>query len=95
MKIVHAIVVTSVLSAGLLGCAEIKRQSAIGAKKLVKILEDDGAVSKPNKAPRYCYQNIGRVDCYGQPLPASEAGRLVGYHGPPPRTTAGSGPYSP
>ena len=41
MKIIHAIVVTSVLSAGLSGCAEIKRQSAIGAKKLVKILEDD------------------------------------------------------
>jgi hypothetical protein len=49
----------------------------------------------PRIDPRYCYRTLGRVDCYAEPLPGHEANRLVGYDGPPPRTTAGTGPLKP
>lgn len=45
--------------------------------------------------PRYCYRTLGKVNCYPQPLPASEANRLVGYQGPAPRASSGTGPLSP
>ena len=46
-------------------------------------------------APTYCYRTLGKVSCYSQPLPASEANRLVGYQGPAPRASSGTGPLSP
>ncbi|NQW12173.1 MAG: hypothetical protein HQ481_20095 [Alphaproteobacteria bacterium] len=46
------------------------------------------------QTPRYCYRTLGKVNCYTQPLPASEANRLVGYEGPAPRATSGTGPLN-
>jgi hypothetical protein len=45
--------------------------------------------------PRYCYRTIGKVNCYAEPLPGEEANRLVGYDGPAPRSTSGTGPRRP
>lgn len=72
----------------LTGCAEIDRQvqSVLGTP-------ETAAAAPP--APSYCYRTLGKVNCYSQPLPASEANRLVGYQGPPPRSTSGTGPLSP
>jgi hypothetical protein len=36
------------------------------------------------ESPLYCYGTIGTEDCHIEPLP-NEAGRLVGYQGPPPK----------
>jgi hypothetical protein len=47
------------------------------------------------KPPKYCYRTLGDVTCYAQPLPAREANRLVGYEGPPPRSSSGTGPLIP
>ncbi len=32
---------------------------------------------EPDQAPVYCYRTLAMVNCYHEPLPASEAGRLV------------------
>lgn len=56
------------------------------------------AERKPAKAPvepRYCYRTLGAVNCYTQPLPGEEANRLIGYQGPSPRSTAGTGALTP
>lgn len=45
--------------------------------------------------PRYCYRTIGKVNCYAQPLDGQEANRLIGYDGPAPRSTSGTGPLRP
>lgn len=45
--------------------------------------------------PRYCYRTIGKVNCYAEPLEGQEANRLVGYDGPAPRSTSGTGPLRP
>lgn len=45
--------------------------------------------------PRYCYRTIGKVNCYTQPLEGQEANRLIGYDGPAPRSTSGTGPLRP
>lgn len=45
--------------------------------------------------PRYCYRTLGKVNCYTQPLPGEEANRLIGYQGPAPRSTAGTGALTP
>lgn len=47
------------------------------------------------KPSKYCYRTLGDVTCYAQPLPAREANRLVGYEGPPPRSSSGTGPLIP
>ncbi|GAB4178320.1 MAG: hypothetical protein OHK0024_16360 [Thalassobaculales bacterium] len=44
--------------------------------------------ARPAK-PIYCYQTIGRVDCFEHPLPPSENHRLVSYYGPPPLARGG------
>lgn len=44
---------------------------------------------------RYCYRTIGKVNCFAQPLEGQEANRLVGYVGPAPRSTSGTGPLRP
>ena len=56
--------------------------------------EDESSKPAPPPSPRYCYRTIGKVQCYAQPLSASESNRLVGYDGPPPRATSGTGPLS-
>ena len=43
----------------------------------------------------YCYRTIGKVNCYAEPLEGQEANRLIGYDGPAPRSTAGTGPLRP
>ena len=52
------------------------------------------ALSSPED-PRYCYRTLGKVNCYSTPLPGREANRLVGFDGPAPRSTAGTGPLRP
>jgi hypothetical protein len=58
-----------------------------------------GRKAEPKKVvavePRYCYRTIGKVNCYAQPLEGQEANRLVGYDGPAPRSTSGTGPLRP
>jgi len=53
------------------------------------------ATPPPAPEPRYCYKTLGKVNCYAQPLDGREANRLVGFEGPPPRPSAGTGPLSP
>jgi hypothetical protein len=74
----------------LAGCAEDIRTSVndlFGQKKPpAKVVAAE---------PRYCYRTIGKVNCYAQPLEGNEANRLVGYDGPAPRSTSGTGPLRP
>ena len=49
----------------------------------------------PKQPPTYCYRTLGETNCYRRPLPGTEANRLVGYDGPAPRATSGTGPLSP
>jgi hypothetical protein len=74
----------------LMGCAEDIRAG---------IDEAFGKKEAPKKAvaaePRYCYRTIGRVNCYAEPLEGQEANRLIGYDGPAPRSTSGTGPLRP
>ncbi|MFN3461300.1 MAG: hypothetical protein ACK4ZN_09860 [Oceanibaculum sp.] len=51
-------------------------------------------VAQPDP-PVYCYQTLGKAECYPTPLPPNEAGRLIGYYGSPPRALTGSGPARP
>lgn len=62
-------------------------QSALG-------VQEDEPV-RPHPPQRYCYRTLGSVDCFAQPLEAREANRLVGFEGPPPRSTSGTGPLIP
>jgi hypothetical protein len=72
------------------GCAEDIR---------AKIDDVFGRKDEPKKIvaadPRYCYRTIGKVNCYAEPLEGQEANRLIGYDGPAPRSTAGTGPLRP
>jgi hypothetical protein len=58
-----------------------------------------GKKEEPKKTvatePRYCYRTIGKVNCYAEPLEGQEANRLIGYDGPSPRSTSGTGPLRP
>ena len=58
-----------------------------------------GASKKPSETVTaeslYCYRTIGTVNCYTEPLKGQEANRLIGYDGPLPRTTSGSGALRP
>ena len=53
------------------------------------------AQREPSPEPRYCYKTIGKINCYTQPLDGAAANRLVGYQGPSPRASAGTGPLLP
>lgn len=79
----------------LCGCAEVG-QSVQGAVNDVSAAFQPKPETPPAPpAPSYCYRTIGKVNCYSQPLPGTEANRLVGYQGPPPRSSSGTGPLSP
>ncbi|EKE74830.1 hypothetical protein [Oceanibaculum indicum] len=70
------------------GCALTDEITAsLSGKKEEKVAAPD--------TPVYCYQTLGRAECYPAPLPPSEAGRLIGYYGAPPRALTGSGPARP
>ena len=75
----------------LAGCAEVG--SAVDGVKTA--FDPPREEPTPDIEPRYCYRTLGKVNCYPQPLPASEANRLVGYQGPAPRAHSGTGPLSP
>ena len=82
--------------AGLLsGCAEV-------GQSVQNAVHDVSAAFEPKEQPAavppptsYCYRTLGKVSCYAQPLPSTEANRLIGYQGPPPRSSSGTGPLSP
>ncbi|MBU0726516.1 MAG: hypothetical protein KJ904_09250 [Alphaproteobacteria bacterium] len=48
-----------------------------------------------DEVPVYCYHTLARAECYSQPLPPKEAGRLVSFFGPPPQALTSSGPTRP
>lgn len=80
---------------GLAGCAQVQDavQSTVqGVKTAFEPPKEPEPT--PQAPPRYCYRTLGKVNCYTQPLPASEANRLVGYEGPAPRATSGTGPVN-
>ncbi len=82
-------------AAALVGCAEVGQtvQTAVDNVSTAFQPREQPAAEPPPTS--YCYRTIGKVNCYSQPLPGSEANRLVGYQGPPPRSTSGTGPLSP
>ncbi len=75
----------------LVGCAEV--QNAVG--DMSRALQPKEEAPPPPPPPSYCYRTLGKVNCYSQPLPGNEANRLIGYQGPPPRSSSGTGPLSP
>ena len=80
---------SAVVMLPLAGCAEdirAKIDEVFGKKEEPKVVAVE---------PRYCYRTIGKVNCYAQPLEGNEANRLVGYDGPAPRSTSGTGPLRP
>jgi hypothetical protein len=73
----------------LVGCAEdirAKIDEVFGKKEEPKVVAVE---------PRYCYRTIGKVNCYAEPLEGQEANRLIGYDGPAPRSTSGTGRLRP
>ena len=70
----------------LAGCADMPTIAEVFGRK---------PAPPPAETPLYCYQTLAKVDCHAQPLPARGADRLVGYYGPPPRATSGTGPLRP
>ena len=82
--------------AGLLaGCAEVGQSVQNVVNEANAAFQPKPAEPPPPPPTSYCYRTIGAVNCYSQPLPGSEANRLVGYQGPPPRSSSGTGPLSP
>jgi hypothetical protein len=77
------------------GCAGVGATVQSAVQELGTAFEPPKEKPRPVAEPRYCYRTLGKVNCYPQPLPASEANRLVGYTGPAPRATSGTGPLSP
>lgn len=83
------------LAVPLFGCAEV-------GQSVQNAVHDVSAAFEPKEQPAavpppvsYCYRTLGKVSCYAQPLPSTEANRLVGYQGPAPRSSSGTGPLSP
>lgn len=79
----------------LAGCADVGASVRSAVDGVKTAFEPPKEEPEPEVEPRYCYRTLGKVNCYPQPLPASEANRLVGYQGPAPRATSGTGPLSP
>jgi|GEM_PF-472921 len=79
----------------LAGCAEVGQsvQNAVNDVSTAFQPKPEAPLAPPPTS--YCYRTIGKVNCYTQPLPGSEANRLIGYQGPPPRSSSGTGPLSP
>lgn len=81
---------------GLLGaCAEFGQSVQKAADDVSAAFQPKPEAPPPPPPPSYCYRTLGKVNCYSQPLPGNEANRLIGYQGPPPRSTSGTGPLSP
>ena len=91
----RVIIIGLALAFGAAGCAQVQDvvQSTVDG---VKTAFEPAKQSAPavQESPRYCYRTLGKVNCYTQPLPAGEANRLVGYEGPAPRATSGTGPLN-
>lgn len=79
----------------LAGCAEVGASMQSAVDGVTTAFDPAKEQPAPAIEPRYCYRTLGKVNCYPQPLPASEANRLVGYQGPAPRAHSGTGPLSP
>jgi hypothetical protein len=83
------LLLSAVVMVPLVGCAEdirAKIDEVFGKKEEPKVVAVE---------PRYCYRTIGKVNCYAEPLEGQEANRLIGYDGPAPRSTSGTGPLRP
>ena len=93
-RLLGALLVVSA-AASIAGCSGLEQsvQSAVGG--VTAAFQPPKEEPEPAVTPTYCYRTLGRVNCYPQPLPASEANRLVGYQGPAPRASSGTGPLSP
>lgn len=78
-------------------CAQVGGVVGGGARAVQSALGLDDTEEGPvrQSPPKYCYRTLGAVDCYAQPLAARESNRLLGYEGPPPRSTSGTGPLIP
>jgi hypothetical protein len=73
------------------GCAGV--QNAMNdVSNALQPKQEEPALPPPTS---YCYRTLGKVNCYSQPLPGDQSNRLIGYQGPPPRSTSGTGPLSP
>lgn len=83
-----ALLLLGVLLSGCIG------RFADGEPRLSSMGQSEAA-TVPQSEPRYCYRTLGAVNCYAQPLPGKEANRLLGYDGPAPRSSAGTGPLTP
>ena len=79
----------------LAGCAEVGQSVQNAVNDVSAAFQPKPEAPPPPLTPSYCYRTIGKVNCYSQPLPGNEANRLVGYQGPPPRSSSGTGPLSP
>jgi hypothetical protein len=77
------------------GCANVGASVRSAVDDVTAAFDPPKEEPKPEAAPTYCYRTLGKVSCYTQPLPAREANRLVGYEGPAPRASSGTGPLSP
>ncbi|GHD61774.1 hypothetical protein GCM10017083_49590 [Thalassobaculum fulvum] len=83
--------VSALAVAMLAGCAEV--QNAVNdVSNAFQPKQEEPALPPPTS---YCYRTLGKVNCYSQPLPGDQSNRLIGYQGPPPRSTSGTGPLSP
>lgn len=79
----------------LAGCAEVAQSVQSAVNDASAAFQPKPEDPPPPPPTSYCYRTIGKVNCYSQPLPGSEANRLIGYQGPPPRSSSGTGPLSP
>ena len=79
----------------LAGCAEVGQTVQTAVDTMSTAFQPKEQPAAEPLPTSYCYRTIGKVNCYTQPLPGSEANRLVGYQGPPPRSSSGTGPLSP
>ena len=79
----------------LAGCADVGASVQSAVNGVTTAFNPPREEPQPDVEPRYCYRTLGKVNCYPQPLPASEANLLVGYQGPAPRASSGTGPLSP
>lgn len=90
-----AVGVTTAVTLSLAACAEVGQSVQKAVNDVSAAFQPPEEESAPPPPTSYCYRTIGKVNCYSQPLPGNEANRLVGYQGPPPRSSSGTGPLSP
>ena len=85
------VLVTCMALALLAGCESAREEmvSLLGGEPR------DAEARMLDEVPVYCYHTLARAECYSQPLPPKEAGRLVSFYGPPPQALTSSGPTRP